>query len=222
MVLLVAVAKPLQDVDRHRDARLVDLHGLEAALERGVLLDVLAVLVERRRPDGLELAAREHRLEDAGRVDRALCRAGADERVDLVDEQHDVPARADLLQHLLQALLEVTAVPRAGHEASEVERVHLLVRERDGDLPRDDLLCEALDDRGLADAGLADQDGVVLRPSRQHLHHALDLALAADERVELLVAGELGEVATELVEHGRARRGLLLAAAARATASLPW
>ena len=28
---------------------------------------------------------------------------------------------------------------------------------------------------------------VVLRAARQHLHHALDLALAADERVELLV-----------------------------------
>ena len=30
--------------------------------------------------------------------------------------------------------------------------------------------------------------------------------LAADDRVELLLAGELGEVATELVEHERARR----------------
>ena len=47
--------------------------------------------------------------------------------------------------------------------------------------------------------------------------------LAADDRVELLLAGELGEVATELVEHERARRrvaratagGGLLAAALR-------
>ena len=36
---------------------------------------------------------------------------------------------------------------------------------------------------------------------------------AADDRVELLLAGELGEVAAELVEHERAR-GLRLAGAA--------
>ena len=64
-------------------------HRLEAALERGVLLDVLAVLVERRRADAAQLAAREHRLEQVGGVDRAFGRAGADERVQLVDEQDD-------------------------------------------------------------------------------------------------------------------------------------
>jgi hypothetical protein len=32
------------------------------------------------------------------------------ERVQLVDEQHDVAARADLLEDLLQALLEVAAI----------------------------------------------------------------------------------------------------------------
>ena len=56
------------------------------------LLDVLAVLVERRRADALELAARQRRLEDVGGVDRAFGRAGADERVQLVDEQHRVVA----------------------------------------------------------------------------------------------------------------------------------
>ena len=63
VVVLVALAQAAQDGDRLLDARLVDEHGLEAALQRGVLLDVLAVLVERRRADGVQLAAREHRLE---------------------------------------------------------------------------------------------------------------------------------------------------------------
>jgi len=70
---------------RRTDRRLGHRHGLEAALERGVLLDVLAVLVDRGRADALQLPARERRLEDVGRVDGALGRAGADERVDLVD-----------------------------------------------------------------------------------------------------------------------------------------
>ena len=48
---LVALLQPAQDRDRVRDGRLADEDRLEAPLERGVLLDVLAVLVERRRAD---------------------------------------------------------------------------------------------------------------------------------------------------------------------------
>src|SRR5205085_1138493 len=76
VVRLVAVAEAAEDLHRVVDRRLVDADLLEAALERGVALEVLAVLVERRRADRLELAACEGRLEDRGRVDRALGRAG--------------------------------------------------------------------------------------------------------------------------------------------------
>ncbi len=58
--------------------RLVDQHLLEAALERGVLLDVLAVFVERGRADAMQLAARERRLEHVARVHRAFGLARAD------------------------------------------------------------------------------------------------------------------------------------------------
>ena len=190
-----------------RQRRLADLDRLEPALERGVLLEVLAVLVERGRADGLQLAAGQHRLEDARRVDRALGGTRTDQGVDLVDEQDDVAAGADLLEHLLQALLEVTAVAGAGDQRAEVERVELLVLQRLGHLALDDPLGQALDDGGLADAGLADQHRVVLGAAGQHLHHPLDLLLAPDDRVELALAGGLGQVAAELVEHQARRRG---------------
>ena len=58
--------------------------------------------------------------EDAGGVDRALGGPGTDQGVHLVDEQDDVAAGADLLEHLLEALLEVTAVTAAGNQRAEV------------------------------------------------------------------------------------------------------
>ena len=219
VVGLVLVADALEDLDRVGQRGLVDLHRLEAALEGGVLLDVLAVLVERGGADGLQLAAGEHRLEDRRRVDRALGGAGTDEGVDLVDEQHDVAAGLDLLEHLLEALLEVAAVAAAGDEGAEVERVQLLVAQRVGHVVVDDHLGEALDDRRLADAGLADQHRVVLGAPAEDLHDPLELAAAADHRVELLLAGELGEVAAELVEDlavALVARRVLLAAASPA------
>ena len=215
VVSFVTVAKTLQDLDGVGDRRLLDHDRLEAALERGVLLEVLAVLVARRGSDGLQLTAGEHRLEDAGGVDRAFRGAGADQCVQLVDEQDDVAAGLDLLEHLLEALLEVAAIAGAGDERAEVERVDLLALEGLGDLLADDVLRQPFDDGGLADARLADQHRVVLGPARQDLHHALDLFLAADHRVELAVPGQLREVPSELVEHHRS-----LAAALRGTGDL--
>ena len=63
VVRLVPLLEAAQDGDGILDARLIDHDGLEAALERRVLLDVLAVLIQRRRADGAQLPARELRLE---------------------------------------------------------------------------------------------------------------------------------------------------------------
>ena len=201
MVRLVALLEPAQDRDRVRDGRLADEHRLEAPLERRVLLDVLAVLVERRRADRAQLAAGEHRLEQVRRVDGALGRARADDRVQLVDEEDDLALGVlDLGEHGLDPLLELAAVLRAGEERADVERPDALALEPLGHVAGDDPLREPLDDRGLPHSGVADQHRVVLRAPRQHLDHAPDLLVAADDRVELALLGELGQVAAELLE----------------------
>jgi hypothetical protein len=72
--------------------------------------------------------------------------------------------------------------------------------ERLGHVAVDDALGQALDDGGLADAGLADEHGVVLGAAREHLDDPADLGVAADDRVELAVARGLGEVGAVLLQ----------------------
>ncbi|CAB4588315.1 unannotated protein [freshwater metagenome] len=184
--------------------RFVDRHGLEAALEGRVLFKVLAVFVQGRRTDGLKFPASKHWFEDAGRVDRAFRCTRANERVNFVDEDDDVAAIADFLGDLLEAFFEVTAVAASGDKAAEVERVDLFVLERLRNLALDDRLCEALDDGGLADAGLTDQNRVVLGATGKDLHDAFHFLLAPDDGVEFPVARRLREVAAVLVENRRA------------------
>ena len=100
------------------------MHRLEAALERRVLLDVLAILVERRRADAAQLAAGQRRLEQVGGVDRALGGAGADQRVQLVDEQDDRARRTSSIS-LSTALSRSSNSPRyfePGDQRAQVER----------------------------------------------------------------------------------------------------
>ncbi len=122
VVDFVLVLEAAEDRDGVVDGRLLDHHRLEPALERLVLLDVLAILVERRRADRAELAAGERGLQQIGGIGRAFSGTGTDERVQLVDEHDDAAlGRGDLFEHRLQALLEFAAIFRAGDQRAEVE-----------------------------------------------------------------------------------------------------
>ena len=156
----------------------------------------------------------ERRLEDVGGVERAFGRPRADQRVQLVDEHDDVRVVGQLLHDRLEALFELTAILRAGDDQRDVEREDPLVGEEVRHVAVDDLLRQPFDDRRLADARLADEHGVVLRAAAEHLLHALELVLAADERIELVLHRRLGQVAAELGEqrrflHPRQRRLLV-------------
>ena len=143
--------------------------------------------------------------------------AGADDRVELVDEEDDLPLRVgDLLEHRLEPLFELAAVLRAGDQRAHVERDDALVLEPFGHVAALDAAGQPFDDRGLADAGLADQHRVVLGAARQHLDDAADLLVAADHRIELLLARHLGQIAAVLLERLVGAFGILVGDALRA------
>src|SRR5262249_5511422 len=193
---------------------------LEAPLERRILLDVFAVLVERRRADGVQLAAREHRLQHVRRVHRTFRRARADDRVELVDEEDDLALRVgDLFQDRFQALLELAAILRAGDARAHVERDDALVLEAFGDVATEYAAGEPFDDRRLSDARLADEDRIVFRAAREHLDDAADLLVAADDRIELVFARQLGEIAAVALERLIRALGILARHALRSAHS---
>ncbi len=100
----------------------------------------------------------------------------------------------ELLHHGLQPLLEVAAIAGAGEQRAHVEREDRGVGQHARRLAVDDLAREALGDRGLADAGVADEQRVVLAPAAQHLDAALDLEVAADQRIDVAAARLLVEI----------------------------
>src|ERR1700735_1669878 len=123
---LVSVLQAPQDRYRVLDRGLSDENRLEPPRERRILFDVLTIFVERRRADAVKFAARERRLQKVRGVHRPVGLAGPDERMHFVDEQDDAArGRRDLVQHALEALLELAAIFRASDERSHVEREKL-------------------------------------------------------------------------------------------------
>ena len=121
-----------------------------------------------------------------------------------------LPVRVgDLLEHRLQPLLELAAVLGPGDERAEVEPHDPLVPQAVGDVAADDPLGQPFGDRRLADARLADEDRVVLRPPAEHLDDAADLLVAADDRVERALRRLGGQVAAVLRQGLVGRLGVL-------------
>ena len=54
---------------------------------------------------------------------------------------------------------------------------------------------KTFDNGGFADAGLADQHRIIFGAPRQHLDHPANFIVAADDRIELSFAREIGEIA---------------------------
>jgi len=134
--------------------------------------------------------------------------------VDLVDEENGVGVVDQLLEHPLEALFKVAAILGAGQQGTHVQRVDRGVGQDFRHAALDDAPRQAFGDGGLADAGLADQQRVVLAAAAQRLHHALEFLVAADQRVDLSGERLLVEVLGEVFQRTRlgvCRVGFLLA-----------
>jgi hypothetical protein len=106
-------------------------------------------------------------------------------RVQLVDEQQDASFRGpDLGQDGLEPLLELAPVLGPRDQGAHVQAEDRLVPQPLGHVTAIDPLGQALHDGGLAHAGVADQDRVVLGLAGQDLDDAPDLGVPADHRVE--------------------------------------
>ena len=139
MVGLVVGGHPLDDLHAVLNGGLLHDDRLEAPLQGGVLLNVLAVLVEGGGADHLELPPAEGGLEDVGGVHGTLRVPGPHDVVDLVDDQDDVAQLLDLLNEALHPALKLAPELGARHQGGEVQQIDLLVLELVGDVPLGDL-----------------------------------------------------------------------------------
>ena len=113
----------------------------------------------------------------------------------LINKQDDLTVGLlDLLEHRLQALLELAAVLCAGYKRAHIEREYRFVFKSLRHVAADDTLSKSLCNSGFADTGFADEHRVILRLTRKDADDISYLGIAADDRVELIAARTLDKV----------------------------
>ena len=123
--------------------------------------------------------------------------------MDFIDEENDFAMVLQLFDEAPQTFLKLTSVLRACHDGCHIECHDAFVGNHVWHLAPDDALRQPLDEGRFADAGLANQNGIVLLSSGENLRHALYLPAASDDGVQHAVACRLRQVSAEVVDDGR-------------------
>ena len=149
-------------------------------------------------------------LEQVGEVERAFAGLScADEVVDFVDVGNGVPLFGHAVDDAEESLLELAAILRSAEEGAEMEGVDARAGEAFGHTAVANESGEAVDERGLAHAGIADVEGIVLVETAEHADGAFEFRLAADEGIVAVdVVVDAGDevapvVVLLVVVHGR-------------------
>ena len=186
MVKFIFFLQPAQHEDRVLDCWFIYKDRLESPGQRGILFHILAIFIQCRCPDAAQLAACQCRLQKIGGVHRPIRLASANQLMHLVDEQHHLAiARFHFLENGFQTLFEFAAIFCTSHQRAHIQRQQCLIGKRLWHIAIDNPLRQPFGDGRLANAGLANQNRIVLCPAGQNLDRPPDLCLAANDRVEL-------------------------------------
>ncbi len=208
MTAFIGAAHAAQNGHRFRGRRLVELDELEATRQGGVLFEILLIFAPGRRSDGAQFAARQGRLQQIGRIAAARRAAGAHQRMRFIDEQNERPRRSlHFVDDPLQPVLEFSFDACARLQHAHIEAEQLDIPKEIGHVALRDLERETLDDRGLADARIADADRIVLAAPAEDVDHLTDFAIAAEDRIDLSGARLRGEVDRESRKRAVGRKG---------------
>ena len=120
----------------------------------------------------------------------------------LIDEEDDLSlGLLDFVKNGFQTLLELTSELCARNKAAHIEGEDSSVTKIYGDISTDDTLCKTLNDSGLTNARLTDDNRVVLGLTGKDTDNVSYFGISADNRVKLVSLCEFNEVLTVFFQY---------------------
>ena len=121
----------------------------------------------------------------------------------LIDEENHILGATNLIHHSLDSLFELSTIFCPGHHEREIERDDAFIAQQFRHVASRGFLSQPFDDGGLTNTCFTDQHRVVFGASAKDLNYAFDLVLATDDRIQLALFRQLGQIAAERAQRGR-------------------
>src|SRR5271165_1796077 len=126
-----------------------------------------------------------------------------DDHVQLIDKENHILGATNLIHHGLDSLFELATIFCPGDHEREIECDDAFIAQQFPHLASRDFLSQPFDDGGLSNPCFTDQHWVVFGAPAEDLNYAFDLVLATDDRVQLALFRQLGQIAAEHAQGGR-------------------
>jgi len=162
---------------------------------------MLSVLLRRGRSDYLHFSPAQGRLQNICRVYGPLGTAGADDRMQLVNEQYHVPGPLHVLQHGFHPFLEIAAVFCTCKQRRHVQRHYAFFPQAVWRAAGSHTHCQALGHRGFAHARLPYEHWVVFCAAGEYLDGPIYFLSPAYYRVYFPRRRKLCEIPAVLVQY---------------------
>ena len=190
---LVIGGDALDDLHGILNGGLVDDHGLETALQSGILLNIFPVLHQCGGTNDLNFSSGQGGLENIGGIHRALGIPGAHQIMDFVDDQDDIAQLLDFLDQSLHTAFKLAAELGSCHQGSQVQQVDLLVLELVGNVTLIDFHRQPFGNGGFSHAGFSDEAGIVFLAAVEDLNDPFQLLIPSNHPIQLSLCGFSGE-----------------------------
>ena len=106
----------------------------------------------------------------------------------------------ELFEYGLQAFFKFTAILGTCQQGGHIKRQYAFVFQTLRHFTIDDTLRQTFHDRGLANAGLANQHGIILAPTLQYLNRTANFVIATNDGIQLALSGALGQIKRVLLQ----------------------
>ena len=190
--------------------RLVDLHHLEAALQRGITFEVLLVFGPGGGGDGAQFAARQGGLQQVGCIRAPCLVTRANDGVCFINKQQNWGGRLLYgVDDVFQALFKFALNPSPRLQQAQVKGVQTHRLEGFRYVAFGDTQCQAFNQCGFPHTRLTHQNRVVLATAGQDVHHLADFGITAKYRVDFTFFRFGGDVKGEFIQRILQRRGQL-------------
>ena len=118
--------------------------------------------------------------------------------MDFINKQNTVGILFKLFKQRFEAFFKITAIFCARQQGANIQRVDGAIGHDFRHVALNDPPGQALGDRGLTHAGLPHQQRVIFTAAAQHLNRALQLFVAADQRIDPADASKLIKIGGEV------------------------
>ena len=119
----------------------------------------------------------------------------------LINKEDDISLTLlHFLQNSFQTFLKLASVLGSRNKRAHVQRENLLILQAFRHITGNDPLSKALYCGGFANAGLADQNRIILSLTGQDPDNIADLRVTSDHRIQLLVPGFLHQILAVFVQ----------------------